>query len=77
MTDYTADTAAAMLRAVRAAELSCQPLAVGLADALEELMDRGCVCEIEAIVEHLRNFPGQMPLSCSSELCQPAFSSGG
>ena len=77
MTDYTARTAAAMIKALRAAEPSRQPLPVGLADALEELMDRGCVCEIEAIVEHLRNFPGQMPLSCSSELCQPEFSSGG
>ena len=56
MPDYVANTAAAMLKAVRAAELSSQPLAVGLADALEELMDRDCVdyYDLEAIVEHLR-----------------------
>lgn len=56
MADPTADTAAAMLKALRAAELSDQPLAVGLADALKELMDRDCVdyYDLEAIMDHLR-----------------------
>ena len=67
MADYTADTAAAMLKAVRAAELSSQPLAVGLADALEELVDRTSdECDsrkipnvvheatIQSIINHLR-----------------------
>lgn len=40
MADYVADTAAAMLKALRAAELSSHPLAVGLADALDELAHR-------------------------------------
>ena len=40
MADPIADTAAAMLQAVRSAQLSNQPLAVGLADALEELAHR-------------------------------------
>ena len=64
MPDPTGDTAAAMLVALRAAELSCQPLAVGLADALKELVDREyndyepdsvISCDrIEAIIEQLR-----------------------
>lgn len=56
MADYVADTAGAMLRAVRSTELSSQPLAVGLADALKELMDRDCVdyYDLEAIINHLR-----------------------
>lgn len=64
MADTTRDTAAAMLVALRAAQLSCQPLAVGLADALEELVDREyndyepdsvISCDrIEAIIEQLR-----------------------
>jgi hypothetical protein len=65
MPDPSRDTAAAMLQAVRWAELSSQPLAVGLADALEELVGREsdhshprtCVisCDsIEEIINHLR-----------------------
>lgn len=65
MADLTADTAAAMLVAVRSAQLSKQPLAVGLADALDELVERlpedhetgrllSCDC-VEAIIDHLRN----------------------
>ena len=67
MADTTRDTAAAMLVALRAAELSCQPLAVGLADALDELVDRTAnECDsrksanvvheatIQSIINHLR-----------------------
>lgn len=67
MADPIADTAAAMLRALRAAELSDQPLAVGLADALDELVDRTAdECDsrkianviheatIQSIINHLR-----------------------
>ena len=38
MDDPTRDTAAAMLKALRSADLSNQPLAGGLADALDELL---------------------------------------
>lgn len=68
MSDPIADTAAAMLVAVRSAQLSNQPLAVGLADALEELVDRTAdECDsrkipnaireatINSIIHHLRN----------------------
>lgn len=62
--DPSADTAAAMLQAVRAADISTQPLAVGLADALEVLIDReyedfvtgqfiSCNA-VESIINHLR-----------------------
>ena len=64
MADTTRDTAAAMLAAVRAAELSSQTLAVGLAAALKELVDREyedhetvlviSIDRIEAIIEQLR-----------------------
>jgi hypothetical protein len=56
MADPTRDTAAGMLKALRSADLSNQPLAVGLADALEVLMDRDCVdyYDLKAIIEHLR-----------------------
>ena len=40
MADTTADTAAAMLKALRAAELSGKPLAIGLANALHELLEQ-------------------------------------
>ena len=64
----TADTAAAMLQAIRAAETSYQPLAVGLADALDEFVDRTAdECDsrkianvvheatIQSIINHLRS----------------------
>ena len=40
MPDTTADTAAAMMNALREAELSGKPLAIGLANALDELLAR-------------------------------------
>jgi hypothetical protein len=70
MADPTRDTAAAMIKALRSAELFHQPLAVGLADALEELIDREsedfgtaslvfyvCIRRdcIDLIINHLRN----------------------
>jgi hypothetical protein len=70
MNDFTADTAAAMLKALRSADMSNQPLAVGLADALEKLIVResenfydshegkACVVRtdyIDLIANHLRN----------------------
>ena len=57
MPDTTRDTAAAMLRALRAAEASSRTLAEGLADALEELLERDCVnyYDLETIIDHLRN----------------------
>lgn len=40
MPDPAADTAAAMLKALRSADMSSQPLVAGLADALDELLAR-------------------------------------
>lgn len=55
MDDPTRDTAAAMLRALRSADLSSQSLAVGLADALKVLVDRESEEYIDLIIVHIRN----------------------
>ena len=69
--DPTADTAAAMLQALRSADMNNQPLAEGLVDALDELLARSLepvrianrgkptdvvlVDDICSVIYHLRN----------------------
>lgn len=68
MANQARDAAAAMVKALLTAELTGQTLAVGLADALEELVDRTAdECDsrkipnaireatINSIIHHLRN----------------------